>query len=161
MMAPRAASSPVVIHRPPPLRLAASLLAHHHCAPLPRSSSTNTHPAASLLLHLRRRRSLVVNASYVVDNLLAETEQGRALTAIGALDAGFEPYAFVQEMGDVLLPALTAAFFKLDMPVLRALCKDSALAQVKSVQGEGREGRRGGGREGRRGGGGVAHVAQG
>jgi hypothetical protein len=29
------------------------------------------------------------------------------------------------------LPALATAFFKLDMPVLRSVCKDSALAQVR------------------------------
>ena len=83
----------------------------------------------------RIRLRLVVNASYVVDNVLAETEQGRALTAIGALDASFDQFSFVSEMQDTLLPVLARAFFKLDMVTLRAMCKDTALAQIKSVQG--------------------------
>ena len=66
---------------------------------------------------------------------MAETEQGRAVAAIGALDAGFDSFSFVREMQERMLPALTRAFFRLDLPVLRAMCKDTALAQMKSVQG--------------------------
>ena len=31
------------------------------------------------------------------------------------------------------MPQLAAAFFRLDLPTLRRLCRDSALAQIKAV----------------------------
>ena len=79
---------------------------------------------------------LVVNASYLVDNFVAETEHGRAIAAIGAVDPDFDPYVFVKDMQERILPTLVSAFFRADMPTLRAMCKDSALAQMTAVKGE-------------------------
>lgn len=107
---------------------------HHPPAPRhvtisqhPPPPHTQTHP------YPHPHPSLVVNASYAVDTMLAETEQGRAVKAIAAVDAGFDPYTFVQDMQERLMPALARAFFTLDMPSLRRMCRDSALAQMKSV----------------------------
>jgi hypothetical protein len=75
----------------------------------------------------------VVNASYMVDNLMAETEQGRAVKQIAAMDAQFDQFQFVVDMQEKLMPTLAKAFFQLDMVVLRRLCRDSALAQMKAV----------------------------
>lgn len=77
---------------------------------------------------------LIVNASYVVDNVLSETEEGRAIREIKQLDSGFDQYTFVKEMQDSLIPTVASAFFRMDMPVLHKLCKDSALAQMNAVQ---------------------------
>lgn len=41
---------------------------------------------------------LVVNVSYTVDSLMAESESGRALREIQQLDSGFDPHAFLEEM---------------------------------------------------------------
>lgn len=80
------------------------------------------------------RCSVVVNAAYLVDSVLAETEQGRALREIKQLDAGFDEYTFISHMRDEYIPMISRAFFKLDMPVLRAHCKETALAQMRAVQ---------------------------
>jgi Tim44-like domain len=76
---------------------------------------------------------LIVNAGYVVDNVVAETEQGKAIKEILQIDSGFDQYAFVEEMRESLLPMLAKAFFKLEMVTLTRLCHDSALAQVRAV----------------------------
>lgn len=96
------------------------------------------HPTAIhlifVLFPLYSIRSLIVNSSYMVDNLLAETEHGRALREIRQLDTGFDEYSFLQEMRDEYVPALARAFFRLDMDFLRRNCRETALAQMKAVQ---------------------------
>jgi len=64
---------------------------------------------------------------------MAETEQGRAVKQIAAMDQQFDPFQFVVDMQEKLMPTLAKAFFQLDMVVLRRLCRDSALAQMKAV----------------------------
>jgi import inner membrane translocase subunit TIM44 len=77
---------------------------------------------------------LVVNASFVVDSVLAETEQAKALREIQQLDAGFDQYSFVKDMQEQLIPSLARAFFSMDMEYLGRTCRESAMAQVKAVQ---------------------------
>jgi hypothetical protein len=45
-------------------------------------------------------RSLVVNSSHLVDAMLTETEQGKALREMKQLDPGFDEFHFIQEMRD-------------------------------------------------------------
>ena len=64
---------------------------------------------------------------------MAETEQGRAMREIKALDSGFDEIAFLEEMSGTFIPLLSRAFFRLDGPVLALHCASSALAQMQAV----------------------------
>ena len=68
-----------------------------------------------------------------MDALTAETEAGRAIRELSAADAAFDAQAFIEEMSNKIIPTIVPAFFRMDMPVLRAWCKDAALAQVRAV----------------------------
>jgi import inner membrane translocase subunit TIM44 len=76
---------------------------------------------------------IIVNSAYVVDSLIAETEQGRALRDIKALDSGFDEFEFISDMRDNFIPRIATAFFRLDNAVLAAQCRETALAQMKAV----------------------------
>jgi hypothetical protein len=69
----------------------------------------------------------------VVDSVMAETEQGRAMREIKALDSGFDEIAFLEEMGGTFIPLLARAFFRLDGPLLALHCAPTALAQMQAV----------------------------
>jgi len=77
---------------------------------------------------------LVVSSSYVVDNLLTETEQGKAVKEMKLLDRDFDEDGFLQEMKENFIPTLVRAFFRYDEPLLKRLCRETALAQCKSHQ---------------------------
>ena len=64
---------------------------------------------------------------------MAETEQGRAMREIKALDSGFDEFAFIEEMRDDFIPLLARAFFRLDGPLLALHCAPTALAQMQAV----------------------------
>ena len=70
---------------------------------------------------------------YVVDSLIAETEQGRALREIRLLDTSFDEFSFVAEMREQFIPVLARAFFRLDHPTLAAHCRPTAMAQMRAV----------------------------
>lgn len=77
---------------------------------------------------------LVVSSSYVVDNLLTETEQGKAVKEMKLLDRDFDEDGFLQEMKETFIPTLVRAFFRYDEPLLKKMCRETALAQCKSHQ---------------------------
>lgn len=77
---------------------------------------------------------LIVNASYMVDKVFSETEEGRALREIQQIDSGFDLFTFIQEMQDKIIPEVSKAFFQLDWAVLNKWCQESALAQLKAVE---------------------------
>ena len=52
---------------------------------VPKRARSHTHTA--IIIH-----------RYVVDSLIAETEQGRALRDIRALDSGFDEFSFITDM---------------------------------------------------------------
>lgn len=52
--------------------------------------------------------SLVYQASGIVDSVFSETEDARAYREVRMIDSTFDPYHFVQEMRDVIVPAVRA-----------------------------------------------------
>lgn len=76
---------------------------------------------------------VIVNAAYVVDSVMAETEQGRAIKEIKSIDSGFDEFSFIAEMRDEFVPLLARAFFRIDNAVLSAHCTATAMAQMAAV----------------------------
>jgi hypothetical protein len=64
---------------------------------------------------------------------MSESEQGRAIREIKALDSGFDEFMFVQEMQGNFVPMLARAFFRMDGPILALHCASTALAQMQAV----------------------------
>jgi len=50
------------------------------------------------------------------------------------LDRDFDEDGFLQEMKETFIPTLVRAFFRYDEPLLKKMCRETALAQCKSHQ---------------------------
>lgn len=78
--------------------------------------------------------SLVVNSAHLVDHVLTETEQAKALREMKFLDSGFDEMEFLRFMKEEYLPMIARAFFVYDEPLLKKVCREAALAQCKGAQ---------------------------
>lgn len=76
---------------------------------------------------------LVYNAHYAYSTMFAESDHGRGMTTMLALDPGFNEADFVEEMTEEIVPNLVTAFLRGDRKMLEHLCTPSGLMGMKPV----------------------------
>lgn len=76
---------------------------------------------------------LVYNASYAVDAMFSESDQGRGMREMLLIDKDFDEAEFLDEMQHAIIPQVVDAFLRGDRSVLRAWCTDEAMEPLNAV----------------------------
>lgn len=76
---------------------------------------------------------LVYNATYAYDRLFSESEQGRAMNKLLMIDPGFDEVAFLDEVGNTIVPEAVDAFLRGDRKTMQGLTTDEAMQHINAV----------------------------